>query len=56
MGFFPSISDALLTFAQACARFVASETTEADTICDSEEEEYHGNGKNNNYVAVVEKL
>ena len=46
MGFFPSVSDALLTFAQACAGFVASETTEADTICDSEEEESPENGKN----------
>jgi hypothetical protein len=45
MGFFPSVSDALLTFAQACAGFVASETTEATTICDSEEGESPENGK-----------
>ena len=46
MGFFPSVSDALLTFAQACAGFLASETTEADTIYDYEEEESPENGKN----------
>jgi hypothetical protein len=60
LGFFPLISDALLTFvticvlkllfriyySQACSGFVASETTEADTICDSEEEESIENGKN----------
>jgi len=63
LGFFPFISDALLTFvticvlkllfrmyySQACAGFVGSETTEADTICDSEEEESIENGKHNIY-------
>jgi hypothetical protein len=33
-------------YSQACSGFVGSETTEADTVCDSEEEESQGNGKN----------
>ena len=36
-------------YSQAYAGFVASETTEADTICDSEEEESIENGKHNKY-------
>jgi hypothetical protein len=36
-------------YSQACARFVVSETTEVDTICDSEEEESIENGKHNKY-------
>ena len=43
-------------YSHACSEFVGSKTTEADTICDSEEEESHGNGKNNDYVTVVEQL
>ena len=48
------MADALLTFPQACARFVASESTEADAICDYEEEESPENGKNNEYGIVVQ--
>ena len=36
-------------YSQACAKFVASETTEADTIRDFEEEESIENGKHNRY-------
>ncbi len=41
-------------YSQACAGFVASESTEADTICDSEEEESPENGKNIEYVTAVQ--
>ena len=36
-------------YSQASAGFVASETTEADTVCDSGEEESIENGKHNKY-------
>ena len=38
-----------MCYSQACAGFVASETKEADTICDSEEEESPENGKHDRY-------
>jgi hypothetical protein len=41
-------------YLQACAGIVASESSEADTICDFEEEESPENGKNNEYVTVVQ--
>ncbi len=41
-------------YSQACAGFVASESTEAETICDFEEEESPENGKNNEYVIFVQ--
>ena len=40
-------------YSHACAEFVARESTEADTISDSEQEVSPDKGKDNEYVTIV---